>query len=128
MSTPTKSITPTLTDEPSRNYPDWFKAAMLFAMSYREADPINGLLVYVLTLLQWAAHPTNIIIGPPAAVRPQPTWPFPIVPVGNAANAVVSAYDRELKKFDAHQTAVAEFTAVLLESIGAANRALILFY
>ena len=91
MSTPTKSITPTLDDEPSRNYPDWFKAVMLLAMSYREADPVNGLLVYVLSLIQWAAHPTNIITGPPLAVRPQPTWPLPIVPANNAADTDMAA-------------------------------------
>jgi hypothetical protein len=32
---------------------------MLLSMSYREADSTNGLLVYVLTVSQWAAHPTN---------------------------------------------------------------------
>ena len=53
------STTPTLHDEASQIFPDWFKAAMLLSMSYREADSTNGLLVYVLTVSQWAAHPTN---------------------------------------------------------------------
>ena len=94
-------------------------------MSCREADGINGLLVYVLTPAQWA-HPTNVqAAGPPVVVRPAPTWPIPAPPVGAAANALVSAHERQLKRFDAHQVAVAEFTAILLDSIGPANRALI---
>jgi hypothetical protein len=126
MTTPTKIITPTLDGDSTRLYPDWFKGTMLVSMSYREADGVNGLLVYVLTAAQWANHPTNIqAVGPPMQIRPAPTWPMPVAPVGAAANALVSAYERQLKRFDAHQAAVAEFTAVLLESIGPANRALI---
>jgi hypothetical protein len=67
-------------------------------MSYRDADGINGLLVYVLTPAQWATHPTNIqAAGPPMIIRPAPTWPEPVAPVGAAANALVSAYERQLK-------------------------------
>ena len=120
--TATKIITPTLDDDATRSYPDWFKGTMLVSMSCREADGINGLLVYVLTPAQWAAHPTNVQGG---NVRAAPTWPIPAPPVGAAANALVSAYERQLKRFDAHQVAVVEFTAILLESIGPANRALI---
>ena len=124
MATPTtKTITPTLHDDATRCYPDWFKGSMLVSMSYRDADGINGLLVYVLTAAQWAAHPTNIQAG--GGPRPAPTWPMPAPPVGAAANALVAAHERQLKRFDAHQVAVAEFTAILLESIGPANRALI---
>ena len=124
MATPTtKTITPTLDDDATRCYPDWFKGSMLVSMSYRDADGINGLLVYVLTAAQWAAHPTNIQVG--GGPRPAPTWPMPVPPVGAAANALVAACERQLKRFDAHQVAVAEFTAILLESIGPANRALI---
>ena len=97
--TATKIITPTLDDNATRSYPDWFKGTMLVSMSYREADGINGLLVYVLTPAQWAAHPTNDqAAGPPVVVRPAPTWPIPAPPVGAAANALVSAHERQLKK------------------------------
>jgi hypothetical protein len=105
MTTPTnaKIITPTLDDDSTRCYPDWFKGTMLVSMSYRDADGINGLLVYVLTPEQWATHPTNIqAAGPPMITRPTPTWPEPVAPVGAAANALVSACERQLKRFDAH--------------------------
>jgi hypothetical protein len=48
----TKITIPTLDGDATRPYPDWFKGTMLVSMSYREADGINGLLVYVLTAAQ----------------------------------------------------------------------------
>jgi hypothetical protein len=90
-----KTITPTLDDDSTRCYPDWFKATMLVSMSCRDADGINGLLVHVLTPAQWANHPTNIAAAdPPVVIRAAPTWPIPVAPAGAAPNALVSAYER----------------------------------
>ena len=99
-----KTILPTLDEQGSTRHPDWHKSTMLASVSYREADSTNGLLVCVLTAAAWQTHPTNIVNG---VVRPAPTWPAPAIPANNAPNAIVPACDRALKKYDAHQLALA---------------------